>query len=78
MSLVSSKPSDHFKGRTDTIIANYTPGRGKIVPRNVTLLVGENCSANAIYYTPGRGKIVPRNVIKIINLTARRKGLQRF
>ena len=25
----------------------YTPGRGKIVPRN---------------YTPGRGKIVPRNV----------------
>ena len=29
----------------------YTPGRGKIVPRNV------------INYTPGRGKIVPRNVI---------------
>ena len=29
----------------------YTPGRGKIVPRNV------------IYYTPGRGKIVPRNVM---------------
>ena len=28
-----------------------TPGRGKIVPRNV------------INYTPGRGKIVPRNVI---------------
>ena len=27
---------------------HYTPGRGKIVPRN---------------YTPGRGKIVPRNVI---------------
>ena len=26
----------------------YTPGRGKIVPRNL--------------YTPGRGKIVPRNV----------------
>ena len=25
----------------------YTPGRGKIVPRN---------------YTPGRGKIVPRNL----------------
>jgi len=29
---------------------NYTPGRGKIVPRNIN-------------YTPGRGKIVPRNVI---------------
>ena len=28
---------------------DYTPGRGKIVPRN--------------YYTPGRGKIVPRNAI---------------
>jgi len=28
----------------------YTPGRGKIVPRNVN-------------YTPGREKIVPRNVI---------------
>ena len=30
---------------------DYTPGRGKIVPRNVN------------NYTPGRGKIVPRNVI---------------
>jgi len=29
----------------------YTPGRGKIVPRN---------------YTPGRGKIVPRNVITLL------------
>ena len=29
-------------------LGNYTPGRGKIVPRN---------------YTPGRGKIVPRNVM---------------
>ena len=29
---------------------NYTPGKGKIVPRNVN------------NYTPGRGKIVPRNV----------------
>ena len=28
---------------------DYTPGRGKIVPRN--------------YYTPGRGKIVLRNVM---------------
>ena len=30
------------------VAPRYTPGRGKIVPRN---------------YTPGRGKIVPRNVI---------------
>jgi len=30
---------------------NFTPGRGKIVPRNVIN-----------YYTPGRGKIVPRNI----------------
>jgi len=29
-------------------------------------------------YTPGRGKIVPRNVNNVNNLTARRKGLQRF
>ena len=38
---------------------HYTPGRGKIVPRNIiTLLVGEKlCRVN---YTPGRGKIVPR------------------
>jgi len=32
--------------------SNYTPGRGKIVPRNV------------INYTPGRGKIVPRNIMQ--------------
>ena len=43
----------------------YTPGRGKIVPRNVTPLVGEKlCRVMYIInYTPGRGKIVPRNVM---------------
>jgi len=34
------------------LVFYYTPGRGKIVPRNVNN-----------YYTPGRGKIVPRNVM---------------
>ena len=32
---------------------DYTPGRGKIVPRN---------------YTPGRGKIVPRNLNNVTSL----------
>ena len=52
---------------------NYTPGIGKIVPRNITLLVGEKlCRVNNYTpgiekivprnYTPGRGKIVPRNL----------------
>jgi len=45
----------HFKNLKPLLLFNwketlyyYTPGRGKIVPRN---------------YTPGRGKIVPRNVM---------------
>ena len=37
---------------TRSVVATcYTPGRGKIVLRNV------------IYYTPGREKIVPHNVM---------------
>ena len=36
----------------------YTPGRGKIVPRNVNNYV--------INYTPGRGKIVPRNITLLV------------
>ena len=34
--------------------------------------------ATGINYAPGRGKIVLRNVNNVNNLTARRKGLQRF
>ena len=40
-----------FIKRSGSAHVYYTPGGGKIVPRNI------------ICYTPGRGKIVPRNVI---------------
>jgi len=40
----------------------YTPGRGKIVPRNVNYTPGRGkIVPRNVNYTPGRGKIVPRN-----------------
>ena len=44
---------------------NYTPGGGKIVPRNVTLLVGDKIVPRNVTLLVG-DKIVPRNVTLLV------------